>query len=104
MGVTKAAMLAMGKMLALELASSRIRVNIICPGHIETEIEDNTDRRHLDRVRPAVEFPHGQIPLADADGTAQEIAELVLFLLSSRARHITGTPVWSDGGQSLLLG
>ena len=91
----------MGKMLALELTPARIRVNIICPGPIETEIEDNTDRRHLDRVRPAVDFPHGQIPLADAEGTAQELAELVLSLLSNRARHITGTPVWIDGGQSL---
>ena len=61
-------MLAMGKMLALELAPSRVRVNVICPVHIETEIEDNTDRRHLDRIRPAVEFPRGQIPLAVAEG------------------------------------
>jgi NAD(P)-dependent dehydrogenase (short-subunit alcohol dehydrogenase family) len=31
------------------------------------------------------------------------VAELVLFLASDRARHITGTPVWIDGGQSLLV-
>jgi hypothetical protein len=29
---------------------------------------------------------------------------MVLSLLTNRARHITGTPVWIDGGQSLMLG
>jgi enoyl-[acyl-carrier-protein] reductase (NADH) len=32
------------------------------------------------------------------------VAELVLFLVSERARDITGSPVWIDGGQSLLVG
>jgi NAD(P)-dependent dehydrogenase (short-subunit alcohol dehydrogenase family) len=104
-GATKAALLAMGKMLALELAPSRIRVNVVCPGQIETEIDDNTERRGVERVKHPVEFPRGQIPLTGgAPGTAEEVAELVLFLASDRARHVTGTPVWIDGGQSLLLG
>jgi hypothetical protein len=32
------------------------------------------------------------------------VAELVLFLASNRAKHITGTPVWIDGAESLLAG
>jgi NAD(P)-dependent dehydrogenase (short-subunit alcohol dehydrogenase family) len=104
-GATKAALLAMAKMLALELAPSRIRVNLVCPGQIETEIDDNTERRGVERVKHPVEFPRGQIPLTGgAPGIAEEVAELVLFLASDRARHVTGTPVWIDGGQSLLLG
>ena len=50
------------------------------------------------------EFPQGEIPLtAGQSGTSEEVADLVLFLASERARHITGTPVWIDGGQSLLV-
>jgi NAD(P)-dependent dehydrogenase (short-subunit alcohol dehydrogenase family) len=51
------------------------------------------------------EYPAGKIPLTgDNPGTAEDVAELVLFLLSDRAKHITGSPVWIDGAQSLLVG
>jgi NAD(P)-dependent dehydrogenase (short-subunit alcohol dehydrogenase family) len=38
----------------------------------------------------------------DKPGTADEVAELALFLASDASRHITGTPVWIDGAESLL--
>jgi NAD(P)-dependent dehydrogenase (short-subunit alcohol dehydrogenase family) len=102
---TKAAQVALAKMAALELAKHRIRVNVICPGRIATEISDNTSPRHLDTAKEPVEYPEGKIPLTDdAPGSADEVAELVLFLASDRSRHITGTPVWIDGAQSLLIG
>jgi NAD(P)-dependent dehydrogenase (short-subunit alcohol dehydrogenase family) len=102
---TKAAQVAMAQMLALELAKFRIRVNVVCPGAIETAIEDSTTKRDLDVAGEPVEFPEGRIPLTDGEpGTAEEVAELVAFLLSDRARHITGTPVWIDGAESLLMG
>jgi NAD(P)-dependent dehydrogenase (short-subunit alcohol dehydrogenase family) len=92
-------------MMALELAQHRIRVNVICPGMIETPIHEKTERRDLDQAGTPVEFPEGTIPLTDgAPGTAEQVAELVLFLASERSSHITGTPIWIDGGQSLLQG
>lgn len=101
---TKAAQVAMAQMLALELAKHRIRVNAICPGHIATSIPDNTSWRHTDEARVAAEYPDGDIPLTSGEaGTSEEVADIVLFLVSDRARHITGTPVWIDGGQSLLV-
>ena len=101
---TKAAQVAMAQMLALELAQHRIRVNVICPGAIETEIQENTAKRHTEAADVPAAFPQGTIPLtAGRSGTSEEVAELVLFLASERARHITGTPVWIDGGQSLLV-
>lgn len=101
---TKAAQVAITKMLALELAKHRIRVNVICPGAIDTEIQENTSKRHTEAADVPSEFPQGDIPLtAGRSGTSQEVAELVLFLASERACHITGTPVWIDGGQSLLV-
>jgi NAD(P)-dependent dehydrogenase (short-subunit alcohol dehydrogenase family) len=101
---TKAAQIAMAQMLALELAKHRIRVNAICPGMIDTNIPDSTHQRNADEAKVAAEYPDGDIPLTGGEaGTSDEVAELVLFLVSDKARHITGTPVWIDGGQSLLV-
>jgi NAD(P)-dependent dehydrogenase (short-subunit alcohol dehydrogenase family) len=101
---TKAAQVAMAQMLAVELAKHKIRVNVVCPGRIDTEISDNTDKRNIEEAEVPAEYPAGSIPLTGQEpGTSEEVAELVLFLASDRARHITGTPVWIDGGQSLLV-
>jgi NAD(P)-dependent dehydrogenase (short-subunit alcohol dehydrogenase family) len=102
---SKAAQVAFAKMAALELAKHRIRVNVICPGAIETQIEQSTEERGLEAAREPVEFPEGEIPLTDGEpGTAGEVARLVLFLASDASRHISGTEVWIDGAQSLLRG
>jgi NAD(P)-dependent dehydrogenase (short-subunit alcohol dehydrogenase family) len=101
---TKAGQLALGQMAALELARYRIRVNVICPGAIESEIGDNTTRRHVRRASVRATFPDGRVPLTRGEpGTAGDVARLVLFLLSDDASHISGTPIWIDGAQSLLV-
>jgi NAD(P)-dependent dehydrogenase (short-subunit alcohol dehydrogenase family) len=102
---TKAAQVAMTKMLAVELAKYRIRVNAICPGAIETSIDENTEQVNTDKARVPVEFPEGEIPLTDGEpGSAAQVAELVLFLSSDASNHISGTEIWIDGAQSLLQG
>jgi NAD(P)-dependent dehydrogenase (short-subunit alcohol dehydrogenase family) len=102
---SKAAQVAFTKMVALELAEHRIRVNVICPGAIETQIEESTEKRDLEKVKEPVEFPEGAIPLTDGrSGTSEQVAQLVLFLASAASDHITGTEIWIDGGQSLLQG
>lgn len=102
---SKAGQIALMQILALELAKHRIRVNAVCPGAIDTEIEENTEERDVEEAQVPVEYPAGEIPLtAGRPGTAQQVAELVLFLASERASHITGTPVWIDGAESLLQG
>ena len=101
---TKAGQLALAQMAALELAQHKIRVNVICPGAIESEIDDNTQKKNLEAAKVPASYPKGTIPLTGgAPGTAGDVADLVLFLLSDRSKHITGTPVWIDGGQSLLV-
>jgi NAD(P)-dependent dehydrogenase (short-subunit alcohol dehydrogenase family) len=100
---SKAGQLAMAKMLALELAQFKIRVNVICPGAIETNIEQNTIKRDIEKVKIEAKFSENH-PLARAPGTADDVAELALFLASDASRHITGTPVWIDGAESLLRG
>lgn len=100
---TKAAQLAMVQQLALELGQYGIRINAICPGAIGTEIDDNTSMRKKAQTEIPVEFPEGDIPLTGGEaGTIEDIAEVVAFLASKASRHVTGTPIWVDGGQSLL--
>ncbi len=102
---SKAAQVAFVKMTALELAEHRIRINVICPGAIESKIEENTDREDLDTIAEPVNFPEGKIPLTDGiPGKAEQVASLVLFLAGDESGHITGTEVWIDGAQSLLQG
>ena len=101
---TKAGQVALAQMAALELAQYRIRVNVICPGAIESEISDNTDKRDVDHARVPVNYPEGTVPLTHGKpGKSEDVADLVLFLVSDRARHISGTPVFIDGAQSLLI-
>jgi NAD(P)-dependent dehydrogenase (short-subunit alcohol dehydrogenase family) len=102
---SKAGQVAFTKMMALELAEHRVRVNVICPGAIETQIDDNSEARDLEQVREPVDFPEGDIPLTDGvPGTSEQVAQLVLFLASDASSHISGTEVWIDGAQSLLQG
>ncbi|MBW4520193.1 MAG: SDR family oxidoreductase [Scytolyngbya sp. HA4215-MV1] len=102
---SKAAQVAFAKMMALELARYKVRVNVICPGAIATEIDDNTTREDLAQVQEPVEFPEGHIPLTDGKpGSAEQVAQLVLFLASDAASHIAGTEIWIDGAESLLKG
>ncbi len=101
---SKAGQVALTKMLAVELGPRGIRVNVICPGAIDTEISDNTKHESAD-VQIPVEFPRGPIPLTGSTpGSSDQVADLVLFLSSDAASHVSGTEVWIDGAQSLLQG
>ena len=91
-------------MLAVELGPDKIRVNVVCPGAIDTEIADNTTAEN-DDVKIAVEFPDGNIPLTGRQpGSGAQVGELIAFLASDEASHISGTEMWIDGAQSLLQG
>jgi len=101
---SKAGQVAMAKMLALELAAVKIRVNVICPGAIESHIDDSTTLKPISERLP-VEFPEGTVPLTEGEsGTAGQVAQLVWFLASDASNHITGSEIFIDGGQSLLQG
>ena len=101
---SKAGQVAFAQMAALELAAHRIRVNVICPGAIETNISASTEQRDLEDIRIPVEYPEGSHPLEGKPGTVEQVAQLVLFLASDASSHISGTPIWIDGAESLLRG
>ena len=100
---TKAAQLAMVQQLSLELGRHNVRINAVCPGEIETEIDDSTTLRREAETEIPVVWPKGDIPLTHGRaGHAADVADVIRFLVSDGARHITGSPVWVDGGQDLL--
>jgi glucose 1-dehydrogenase len=83
--------------LALELAPSGIAVNGVAPGMILTPMNQSAldDAEELKRKEAAI--PWGRA------GTPEDVAELVLFLLSDQADYITGTTVTIDGALSLVI-
>ena len=90
---TKWAVRGMTKAAALELADKNIRVNSVHPGPIDTDMLNvRTREENLRRVQ--------QVPMKRL-GTKEEIAGLVLFLLSDESRYMTGSEVAMDGGASL---
>jgi NAD(P)-dependent dehydrogenase (short-subunit alcohol dehydrogenase family) len=99
---SKAGQVAFTKMVAMELARHRVRVNAICPGAIDTQISDNTEQRGTEKLGLPVEFPEGNHPLEGKPGSSEQVARLVLFLASDASDHISGTEIWVDGAESLI--
>lgn len=101
---SKAGQLVYGKMAAVELSRWDIRVNVISPGAIRTNIRERTYQRNLDQVRWEMKMPDRFPPLYGRSADASEVADLVVFLASDESRYITGTEVVIDAGMSLLRG
>lgn len=100
---TKAGQVAFAKMLALELAKFKIRVNVICPGAISTNIDSSSEvSEELEEIIIPVEYPEGSQPLADGPGQPENVADLAAFLASDESVHITGARIVIDGAESLL--
>lgn len=91
----KAALVSFTKTVAREWAASGIRVNAVAPGWIETEM--NTGARQDPGFYEGV---RSQIPLGRW-GTAEEVANVALFLASDASSFMTGSIVVVDGGQTL---
>jgi NAD(P)-dependent dehydrogenase (short-subunit alcohol dehydrogenase family) len=90
---SKAGLIALSKVLAVELAPS-IRVNVVCPGAVDTPMLRNTFPDPEAIARIAARYPLQRI------ATADEAANAVLFLTSHESSYITGATLTVDGGRT----
>ena len=97
----KAAMISLSKEMARELAPYGIRVNSVAPGSILFP-GGSWDRRQKENPEGIAAFVQREIP-AGRFGTAQEVADVVVFLASDRANWISGACINVDGCQSRSL-
>lgn len=86
----KAGLLHYSRSLAAELASKAIRVNVLCPGAIATNLAPRVHFKLIERT-----VPLGRLQ------TAEELASLACWLTSDDARNVTGSVFTLDGGMSL---
>jgi 2-keto-3-deoxy-L-fuconate dehydrogenase len=96
---SKGALITLTRTLALELAEWQIRVNCVCPASIDTPLLRASFERTADAAR-ARELNIKRHPLGRL-GTAEDVANLVLFLASDEAAWITGGTYVIDGGASI---
>jgi len=98
-GPSKAGVIALTQLAALENAKTGIRVNAVCPGPtLGTELIANTFNSDANAEKNMKEktIPMGKL------GTAEEVARVVLWLCSDEAGHITGHALPVDGGMDAL--
>jgi 3-oxoacyl-[acyl-carrier protein] reductase len=97
----RSAVIGLAKTLSRELARDNILFNNVCPGRIDTDRAQKLNKARADRLGRAVEEINkemaAEVPLGRY-GTAEEAADLIVFLGSDRASYITGTTIAVDGG------
>lgn len=84
---SKAAVIAMTQTMAKEFAKKNVRFNVVAPGYIETEMTKNLPRKNIEKNI-----------LQNRFGTPEEVANVVLFLISDGSSYINGETILVDGG------
>jgi 3alpha(or 20beta)-hydroxysteroid dehydrogenase len=90
--VSKWGLRGLSRVASLELGPRGIRVNTICPGYIETAMTASAPDAF--RIANILEVPLGRT------GTVDEVAPLVVYLISDESSYISGAEIPVDGGQS----
>lgn len=91
---SKAALTSFAKVLAIEVSSKKIRVNILSPGLVTTDLTGKITDIKSDGSEKDKNYPLGW-------GSTQNVANAVIFLLSDKSEWMTGTDIVIDGGFTL---
>lgn len=86
--------------VSAELASKGIRVNLVCPGIVDTPMHQRLRKDFGDAIYDQGILPSVHLQRA---GRPQEIAQAIVFLCSDAASYITGTTLTPDGGLTLTV-
>jgi 3-oxoacyl-[acyl-carrier protein] reductase len=90
---SKAGIIGFSKALAKEAAGQNVRVNVVCPGFIETDMVGSMREEIKKEILKSI--PQKRI------GKAEEVADLCVFLASDEASYITGETIKIDGGLAI---
>lgn len=99
-GAAKAGILVLTKCMAVDHGKDGIRVNCICPGTIDTDMNRSWIQASADPDEALRKV--GESHLVGRMGTAAEVAELVAFLASDACSYMTGSPIIFDGGLTVM--
>jgi 2-hydroxycyclohexanecarboxyl-CoA dehydrogenase len=103
---SKAANINFAQCLAKDLAPRGVRVNTVCPGMVQTPLNRSVWQAWHDAAPPGERMPYEQwsehkirsvVPLGRWQ-TPEAIADMIVFLSSDRAAHVTGQTINVDGG------
>ena len=100
-GSSKAAVLGMTKNAASENGKNGVRINCVSPGWVDTDMLNATLAQYEaahGRARRKEDLKHGTM---DRPGSAEEVSEVVCFLMSDAARYINGANLVCDGGKTI---
>lgn len=89
-GASKAALIGAMRSMALELGTSGIRVNAVCPGVIKTPMTEKLEPNVIGQKEKKMEIPRL--------GEASEVADVFMYLMSDLSTHISGQTIRVDGG------
>jgi NAD(P)-dependent dehydrogenase (short-subunit alcohol dehydrogenase family) len=92
---SKGAVIAMTRVLAMELAP-KIRVNVVCPGMVETAMTESFLRNNQGEIRPEI----ARLYALGRAASAEELANAILFLTSDESSFVTGITLPVDGGRT----
>jgi NAD(P)-dependent dehydrogenase (short-subunit alcohol dehydrogenase family) len=92
---SKGGVIAMTRSLAMELAP-KIRVNVVCPGMVDTAMTESFLRNNQGEVRPEI----ARLYALGRAATADELANAILFLTSDESSFVTGIALPVDGGRT----
>src|SRR5574341_213358 len=97
----RSSVIGMAKTLSRELGRDNILINNVCPGRIDTERAQKLNKARAERLRKPLEEVNremaAEVPLGRY-GTAEETADLIVFLGSERASYVTVITIQIDGG------
>ncbi|MEP2654090.1 MAG: SDR family oxidoreductase [Paraglaciecola sp.] len=91
-GASKAALEGFTKSLAREVGKAGVTVNCVAPGYMQTDMTDNLQGEKLESVKRR--SPLGKL------ATVDDVADMVMYLLSQQAKSITGTVMTVDAGST----